>query len=131
MRPREDHALVEAAKRLRRPAEQQQERDDREPARYDVAGQPGGARRAAREAAGKGQREHEQREDEVGPVEPSVEPEDRDQQRADRHRRIDCDPHHRGWRELAVQQARLGIVGGEHGRSGQRRDGSCETSVRG
>jgi len=103
---------VKGAECPRRPADKQQECDDDKPACQDVAGERPEAG-AFRRGAGEGQREHDQRQNQVGTFERLAECKSGRQQRADRHKRIERRLHQRGRREPVVQEWALGLVRGE------------------
>ena len=118
-KPCKDRTLVERIQRSRYPSDQHQQRNHGEPPRYDVAHQGAGIGSAARQAVRISQREHEQRQNQVGTIESAFEPEGRDDQDADRYRRIDRATQQGDKAEFAERQARLGILEGRQGWNGR------------
>src|SRR5205823_11954221 len=92
--PRAQHARVEDLHGARRPADEQQQRDRREPPDDDLARQRADRARARR-STWKGEREDDQRQYEIRTVEGHPEQRHREQQHADRDQRID-ERHHLG-----------------------------------
>ena len=118
-RPGEQHALVEDLDGVGRPAEQEQQADDRHPAGGDVehqlarraAGAGAVAPAAAGDAAGKRHGEHEQGEDQAGAVEFGAEEGHRAGQAADDHQRVERRLQQRARAGLAAKhQARPGFA---------------------
>jgi hypothetical protein len=70
--PRDNHALVEGTEGPGRPSEHEEESHDEDPAGEHLARDRRGAR-PARRVAGEGEREDEEREDDVRPVERDAE----------------------------------------------------------
>jgi hypothetical protein len=71
--PQQQRPRIEAVERSRRPSQENQQADDRQPAEHDVGELAGGCRAFATRTARKGQRENEQRKNQVVPVETPLE----------------------------------------------------------
>jgi hypothetical protein len=104
--PREHRARIEELQGLRRPAEQDEQRDDHRPAGGNVARELAGACAVTGESSGKGHREDEQGDDQAGGVEAAAERRDRCRQGGGCHQRIERRAHQLARSGLAAQQRR-------------------------
>src|SRR5258708_37504677 len=110
--PSENDVQVERVERTRRPADEQQECDDYKPVDQNIARErpEAGARR---DGSGKGQREHDERKDEVGTLDRLAERESANQKSPDRHKEVERQLYLCGRRELMVEETSFGMVCGE------------------
>jgi hypothetical protein len=111
--PGQEDALVEGVERVRRPAQQQEQRDHQDPVAQDVACDAPRARRTGG-AARKREREDEQAEDQVGRRRGDVVPGGGRGERAHRHGGFEEDADESGQRERALRELQLSGVCGDH-----------------